>query len=154
MSDYPFTGRDPLYEGIHDGIPWCIYQARITSVLCGYARIPDGVTIRSDDFDVHGGINFGRSTDDDTWGDCTGWVGFDTAHTGDHWDLEYLRRRVGVHVTEEGARWQQQELELRTGMSCEQTWTVDKLRAECERLCSQIASKASVGSVGTGEEPK
>lgn len=136
MSDYPFKGRDALYEGEHRGIRWCIYQARLSSVLCGYAQIPGGVTIHSDSLEVHGGINFGRDIDS---GECAGWVGFDTAHAGDHWDLEYLRAEVGIHVTPEGQRWQRQELEVRTGMSCERTWTVAALRAECERLCEQIA---------------
>ena len=137
MSEYPFKNRDPLYQGKHRGIRWCIYQAPLSGVLNGYARIPDGVDIDTDDLAVHGGITYGGS------GKCTGWVGFDTAHTGDLWDLDELREKVGIHITPAGVAWHENELAVRTGMPCERTWTVEALRAECERLCEQIAARAA-----------
>lgn len=136
-DDYPFKNRDCLYEGTHAGIRWAIYQAPLNSVLNGYARIPDGVRLNADDLEVHGGITYGS-------GDCTGWVGFDTAHTGDLWDLDDLREKVGIHVSEAGIAWHERELAVRTGMSCERTWTVAALKAECERLCEEIAAKSNV----------
>ncbi len=131
-GDYPFPGRDPLYFGTHRGIDWCIYQARLSSVLNGYARIPDGVHVDVGDLDVHGGITYGS-------GVCTGWIGFDTAHTGDAWDVTELRQQVGIHVTPSGELWQQEERAMWTGAQWERVWTVAQLKAECERLCEQIA---------------
>ena len=134
MSDYPFKNRDPLYEGTHKGIRWCIYQAHLNSVLNGYARIPDGTTIDTDTLEVHGGITYGG-------GKCSGWIGFDTAHAGDMWRLQELREIVGVHITAAGEAWQEQEWQLSSGASFETVWTVDALKAECERLCEQIADR-------------
>ncbi|MBM7280339.1 hypothetical protein JTZ10_21580 [Gordonia rubripertincta] len=135
-KDLPFTGRDPIYHGVHNSIPWCIYQAQINGVLNGYARIPDGHTIDVDGLDVHGGITYGS-------GECEGWIGFDTAHAGDLWDLDELRCRVGVHVTPSGVAWHAQEASLRSGRSWERTWTVDALKAEVFRLCDQIAAAST-----------
>lgn len=140
MSDYPFKNRNPLYEGTHHGIRWCIYQSPLSSILNGYARIPDGITINADDLDVHGGITYGSTYGS---GQCSGWVGFDTAHTGDAWDIRELRERVGIHVTAFGEAHQKQELSMWDGSPWECLWTVPKLRAECERLCEQIAAKSS-----------
>lgn len=133
--DVPFKGRDPLYQGTHDDIRWAIYQAPISGVLNGYARIPDGHTIDVDELDIHGGITYGS-------GDCSGWIGFDTAHTGDLWDLDELTGRVGIHISDAGRIWHQQEQSLRSkvGQPWERTWTVDALKAECFRLCEQICA--------------
>lgn len=134
--DVPFKGRDPLYQGTHDGIRWAIYQAPISGVLNGYARIPDGHTIDVDDLDIHGGITYGS-------GDCSGWIGFDTAHTGDLWDLDELRNRVGIHITPSGQAWNDQERSRRPQVGqrpWERTWTVDALKAEVFRLCDQIVT--------------
>lgn len=130
--DYPFKGRDALYEGEHQGVRWCIYQAPLSSVLNGYARIPDGASIDVDHLEVHGGITYGS-------GECTGWIGFDTAHAGDSWDVDELRERAGINVSAAGLAWQQQERSMWSGAEWERTWTVAALRAECERLCAQIA---------------
>jgi hypothetical protein len=136
MSEYPFKGRDPLYSGTHQGVRWCIYQAPLNSVLNGYAYIPDDVLIDVDTLDVHGGITYGN-------GECTGWIGFDTAHTGDAWDVTDLRQRVGVHITPAGEAWQKQEREMHRGSKWERVWTVPALQAECERLCEQIVEKVT-----------
>ena len=144
-GDRPFKDRSPLYEGAHQGIQWCIYQSPLSSVLNGYARIPDGVEIDVDTLDVHGGITYG-------FGICSGgWIGFDTAHTGDHWDVEYLRSRVGVHVSPAGIAYQERGRSMWSGNDWERVWTVEKLRAECERLCEQIATVAT-RSVGVPRE--
>ncbi|QDH92353.1 hypothetical protein SEA_SPOOKY_87 [Gordonia phage Spooky] len=131
--DVPFKKRDPLYQGIHHNIPWCIYQAPLNGVLNGYARIPHGHTIDVDQLEVHGGITYGG-------GESSGWIGFDTAHAGDLWDIDELRDRVGVHISEHGYWWHAQELSMRSGASWERTWTVDALKAEVFRLCDQIAA--------------
>lgn len=136
MSDYPFKNRDPLYEGTHHGIRWCIYASPLSGFLNGYARIPERVTLDVEDLKVHGGITYGS-------GVCTGWIGFDTAHTGDAWDVRELRERIGVHVTPGGQAFQEQQRSMWTGAPWERLWTVPKLRAECERLCEQIAAKSS-----------
>lgn len=132
-GEYPFPKRQALYGGEHQGIRWAIYQSPLSGVLNGYAHIPDGVTINVDDLKVHGGITYGC-------GDCTGWIGFDTAHTGDSWDVTELRQRVGVHVSPAGQAFQEQERSMWSGAEWERLWTVDALREECERLCEQIAS--------------
>lgn len=132
--DYPFKGRVALYEGEHKGIRWCIYQAPLSGVLNGYARIPEGCKVDVDTLDVHGGITYGSGT-------CTGtgWIGFDTAHAGDVWDLSELQRRVGIHVSAAGRAWIEQERSMWSGAPWERTWTVEALQAECERLCDQLA---------------
>lgn len=140
LSDHPFKDRPPLYEGTHKGIRWCIVRAPVSSVLNGYACIPDGVTINVDTLEVHGGISYGN-------GDCTGWIGFDTAHAGDSWDLDELREKVGLHITAAGEMFQQQERSMWSGAPWEKTWTVDLLKAECERLCAQIAARANWASL-------
>ncbi|USH45587.1 hypothetical protein SEA_PHABULOSO_92 [Gordonia phage Phabuloso] len=132
-GDVPFKGRDPLYQGVHNDIRWAIYQAPISGVLNGYARIPDGHTVDVDELDIHGGITYGS-------GDCSGWIGFDTAHTGDAWDLAELRGRVGIHISEAGRKWQEEERSMWHGASWEQVWTVDALKAECFRLCDQVCA--------------
>lgn len=67
INDYPFRGRTALYEGEHNGIRWCIYQAPLSGVLNGYTRIPEGHSVDVDTLDVHGGITYGS-------GKCSGWI--------------------------------------------------------------------------------
>lgn len=135
-SDWPFPARDRLYTGLAHGIPWCTYQAPLSGVLNGYARIPDGVEIDVDELEVHGGITWG-------FGVRTGWIGFDTAHGGDWWDLDELRQRVGLHVTPGGVEYNRFEREMAAefpGLS--QHWTVDRLITECRHLAEQIAERS------------
>lgn len=133
MTDTAFPKRTALYSGEHRGIHWEIYQAPITSVLNGYARIPDGVEIDADEIDIHGDITYGS-------GRCTGWIGFDTSHAGDWWDLAELREQIGVHVTEAGEMFNEFDRDTeRQWPGFHKKWTLDGLKDECRRLCDQIA---------------
>ena len=133
MTTYPFPERQTVYAGTARGIDWCIYQSSLSATLNGYVRIPDGAPIDPDTLDVHGGITYSDGE----------WVGFDTAHAGDYWDLAELRGKAGVHVTPDGERWNrsQQEMAKKFPTFPSRKWTVAKLRAECERLAAQVAER-------------
>ncbi|NKU21723.1 hypothetical protein GS907_24495 [Rhodococcus hoagii] len=135
--DWPFPTRDRLYTGLAHGVPWCIYSSPLGCALNGYARIPDGVAIDVDELDVHGGITYGC-------GICEGgWIGFDTAHGGDWWDLDELRGRVGMHVTAAGAEYNRFEREMAEECpSLSRQWTVDRLIDECRSLAAQISERS------------
>ena len=132
MTDLPFQNRNPIYTGTAHGIDWAIYQSPLSCCLNGYVRIPDGLEIDVDTLEVHGGITYGA-------GNCTGWIGFDTAHSGDWWSLEELREKVGVYVTPGGERFHDQELAMQDQFS--RRWTVAMLVAECEKLAKQVADR-------------
>lgn len=130
----PFPDRDPLYSGIERGVDWCVYSSPLGS-LNGYARIPDGMEINVEELDVHGGITYGS-------GVCTGWVGFDTAHGGDVWDLDELRGAVGLYISAAGVEYHRFESEMaETFPRMARRWTVETILAECTSLAGQIAER-------------
>lgn len=134
---FPFPGRARLYTGLERGIAWCIYLSPLSSSLNGYAHVPFGVFINPDRLDVHGGITYVGEGDET-------WVGFDTAHGGDWWDLDELRARIGVHVHASGLLLNEFEHEMATKFPhMGRAWNVDRMIAECRRLAGQIAAVRS-----------
>lgn len=145
-SAWPFKTHDPLDMGIEHGIVWAITRAPFYGIN-GYALIPaeghpwstgipetpvvddDGESYYSnyatDDLSVHGGITYGGS------GGGPGWIGFDTAHSGDVWTGEY--DTVSIREGETQSEWM-------GGTSWDRHWTVDLVRAEAKSLARQIAA--------------
>jgi hypothetical protein len=136
------------------GLDCCIRVGSYS--LDGYVRMPDGhpdrrlaetddevdramdtdpipfpfaVGFRHIPVEVHGGLSDGPDGD--------GWVGFDTAHALDYWADEdlapHLRQddRIFAHVI--GERLQRDGLGMR--------WTLDRLRAEVNRLAEQLVAR-------------
>lgn len=136
-DDWPFPDRDRLYTGLAHGIPWCIYTSPLRCALNGYARIPGGLAVDVDELDVHGGITYGS-------GICQGgWIGFDTTHGGDWWDLDELRGRVGLHIGPAGVAYNRFEREMAEECpSLSRRWSVDQLIAECQSLAEQISERS------------
>ncbi len=136
-ADWPFPARDRLYTGLTRGIPWCIYTSPLGCALNGYARIPDGIAIDVDELEVHGGVSYGS-------GICEGgWIGFDTTHGGDWWDLDELVERVGTHVGPAGIAFNHFEREMAQRFpSNSRHWTIDRLIAECMSLAAQIDERS------------
>lgn len=130
----PFPTRDPLYSGMERGVDWCIYASPLGS-LNGYARIPDGMKIDVVELDVHGGITYGT-------GICTGWIGFDTAHGGDVWNLEELRGEIRLHISSHAEDYHRFESEMADKYpTMARRWTVERILAECRSLAGQIAER-------------
>jgi hypothetical protein len=139
----------------HAGLDCCI---RVGShSLDGYVRLPDGhpdrrfaeaadavdeamdpdpipfpfaMGHRHIPVDIHGGLSDGP--------DQEGWVGFDTAHGLDYWadeDLEpHLRQAERILAHTIGQRLQRDGLGTR--------WTLERLRAEVNRLAEELAARA------------
>jgi hypothetical protein len=136
----------------HAGLDCCIRVGSYS--LDGYVRLPDGHPDRqlaetADEVDqavrgdpipfatghqhipvnIHGGLSDGP--------DEAGWVGFDTAHGLDYWADEdlapHLRQddRICAHMI--AVRLQRDGLGTR--------WTLDRLRAEVNRLAEQLAAR-------------
>jgi hypothetical protein len=124
VSATPVPFPDRLLErGVEDGIEWCIITAPFWGTVNGYALLPEGhpwreLDLQSSDYDkgpdVHGGITYGPSD---------GWVGFDTAHSGDVWP--------GSDMPTYGPS------------DYDRTWTVDLVADEARNLARQIAAAVS-----------
>ncbi len=83
MSDIetPFKGMSLVDHGIEAGIQWVTTSAPLYGAVNGYVKIPEGHPWHGRDYDeidvaVHGGL---------TYGNRSGWIGFDTLHGGDNW---------------------------------------------------------------------
>lgn len=143
-SAWPFPS-EPLEMGVEHGVVWAIVKAPLYGVN-GYALIPAeghpwsaGVPVEKkkyhpdDDYefeewateavlDVHGGITYGASAE-------KGWVGFDTAHSGDVWTGEFDYEGPG----EAWSSWM-------GGTGWDRYWTVDLVASEAKSLARQIAA--------------
>ncbi|MCA2275472.1 hypothetical protein JF780_05635 [Mycobacterium intracellulare] len=69
-------------RGIEAGIPWVTCRAPIYGAANGYVKIPEGhhwhgLDYNEIDVQAHGGLTYG--------GGESGWIGFDTLHSGDIW---------------------------------------------------------------------
>lgn len=69
-------------HGVENGIPWVTCRAPMYGAANGYVKIPPGhhwhgLGYDEINVDVHGGLTFG--------GGVSGWIGFDTLHSGDVW---------------------------------------------------------------------
>lgn len=68
-------------HGIEAGIPWVTCRAPIYGAANGYVKIPEGhhwhgLYYGDIEVQVHGGLTYGGES---------GWIGFDTLHSGDIW---------------------------------------------------------------------
>ncbi len=107
---------------------------------CGYVRLPLGHRLhglRSEDIvglDVHGGITFAEPDMpcDKPGADADWWLGFDCAHCNDAKDFS-------LPFDSEQAKEFIMKLEER--LPCDgEIRGIDYVRAECERLCAQVAA--------------
>jgi hypothetical protein len=111
--------------------------------LNGYVQIPrelfDRDTARRT-LAVHGSANYGPDAD--------GWVGFDTAHGGDHWAPDDL---VG-HLSDEALMFANELRRIATRSTWgRRRWTMKLLREETERLAQQIAVALDLASIEVEE---
>ena len=87
----------------------------------GYVQLPEGHPYRGKDYDdidatVHGGL---------TYADDEGWVGFDTAHSGDIWPGSEMARFLDI-----------------PGDPYRREWTQRMVEVETENLAAQLAALA------------
>jgi hypothetical protein len=78
----PFPGTDAVDHGVERGIQWVTCQAPLYGAVNGYVKIPTdhhwhGLSYDEINVTVHGGLTYG--------GRESGWIGFDTIHSGDIW---------------------------------------------------------------------
>lgn len=102
-------------HGTENGIDWAVVENAHFGTFNGYARVPDGhpwAGLGYDDIDVnvHGGLTFAED----------GWIGFDTMHFGDAWNIPEL---PGPFKGHEGAHH----------------WTPEEVEAEAKDLARQVA---------------
>lgn len=142
MQAWPNGFSSPLEMGVEDGIVWAITRGPLVGIN-GYVLIPpeghpwsheipsktvkydhddDGYEYRqyaTEELEVHGGITYG------TYGPGGGWIGFDTAHSGDCWPPEFdphgMSDRYGT------VPWSKQ-------------WTTQRVIDEAKSLARQIAA--------------
>lgn len=120
VTPVPFPDR-LIERGVENGVEWCTLKAPFSGVVNGYALLPEGhpwrdLDLQGSDYakgpDVHGGITYGPSS---------GWIGFDTAHSGDIWPGSELP-------------------DLSTGSSeWDRTWTAELVADQARGLARQIA---------------
>ena len=111
-------------RGVEDGVPWCI-APHPRRGYNGYAQLPPRLRALPVNWDryvrVHGGVTYPP--------DAGGWIGFDTGHLGDVWDVWGLTDRVDPPP------------DLRVD------WTQDRVIAEARRLAAQVAALADLIAV-------
>ena len=134
---------------------YCAVAMGITG-LNGYVRIPETSPLRDyssyDDMDVevHGGITYGPFICEEftvgeilfprlekTWAETKGWVGFDTSHLSDVWDLDELTFQSPAH--RQTAESLTADILNESGLGIVR-WTKQKVVEETEWLCSQLQS--------------
>ncbi|MBD3778500.1 MAG: hypothetical protein IE923_04445 [Micrococcales bacterium] len=117
-------------HGVHEGIRWAVVEAPMYGALNGYVQVPQDHPWHALDYDapelsgvvVHGGLTFA---------DRSGWIGFDTLHSGDSWpgSPDYNRQ----------SKWSRH-------------WDKDQVVAEAKSLAGQVAAAAgSLGDVASRE---
>lgn len=112
-----FKAEQVVDKGVIDGIWWITYQRDPDQPeVNGYVYIPEGHLMRGLSHDqvnqlvnVHGGLTFGTGS---------GWLGFDTMHSGDHWPGGLL------------AKFTQLDAQI--------TWTPQMVAEEAASLAEQI----------------
>jgi hypothetical protein len=123
QTEIPKGFSEPLARGVEDGIEWFTCRAPVWDAVNGYARLPEGhpwrgLSLQMEDYDkgpaIHGGITYGP--------DSAGWIGFDTAHSGDVWP--------GIPQSLVGTGW-------------DRHWNEDMVAEEARHLARQIAEAAA-----------
>lgn len=137
---WPEGWAPALEMGVEDGIVWAITRAPLVGIN-GYVLIPaEGhpwsagiphTTVFSgedysyeeyatDDLSVHGGITYGG------YGG-SGWIGFDTAHSGDWWPPEFDDHGMCERYDAIGIPWAKR-------------WTTQMVIDEAKSLARQVAA--------------
>lgn len=80
--ELPSARMDLIAHGVEHGIQWVTCRAPLYGAANGYVKIPEGHHWHGLGYDeihveVHGGLTYG--------GGPSGWIGFDTLHSGDIW---------------------------------------------------------------------
>ena len=105
---------------------------------CGYVRLsspgelehPDYM-LNQDDLDVHGGITFDKTFEDNVNFPDGRWIGFDCHHIGDKVSVEdaekafFIPHEEGLHLLPDTGHY----------------WTLEEVEAECKYLCQQLAER-------------
>lgn len=112
-----FATKNIRHRGTEDGITWLTADAPIFGAVNGYVKLPAGHPWRDMDLQmgevdvpVHGGITYGP--------DESGWIGFDTLHSGDYWpDMPDV-----------------------LGVGRDKTWTLELVAAEAQQLARHAAA--------------
>lgn len=105
LIGWPFP-EAPLTCGTEDGIAWATCPGPFEASINGYAQIPaEHPWAHVDayyelDVDVHGGLTFGPEPGSRSLASIGGWIGFDTMHLHDRWELDELRA-AGLDPDEE-----------------------------------------------------
>lgn len=85
MNAGPTPRMTVIESGIEEGIEWATCAAPMYGAVNGYVKLPEGHPWSGlelqmgdgPDIDAPGGITYGPTD--------SGWIGFDTLHSGDYW---------------------------------------------------------------------
>lgn len=160
--DVPWPFTVPPVRVWQRGGWYCAIAMGLCS-LNGYVRVPDGSVLRKYenahdiDADVHGGLTWGPVNHPPftippspefggkektfpgivrTWEECKGWVGFDTGHSSDYWDVDDLPWPPDVE--EQRITYAKQFYDISRRSPHAINWTIQKVIEETEWLCSQL----------------
>lgn len=141
-------------EWEHAGLKCAVTLAREARHRCGYVRVPPGHPAHGKGYDdvdvqVHGGLTFAKMepcAHEDGQGH---WLGFDCCHCDDLW----LDPTIARDDLPEEARFcydleKEHPIPSWDGSS-RHYWTMDEVKAECERLADQLKE---VGLVTSGQD--
>lgn len=127
----------------YEGLECAMCVAPLGNAVSGYVKLPEGhpdadvdYDVLDGEYEVHGGLTFAQD----------GWVGFDTAHAFDIWEPEELLPLLNTDYERRGyERMQEMARSMPTHASIpELRWTVSLVRAETERLASQVLGRQGV----------
>lgn len=136
MSRPPFLSPGRVVdEGEVDGVAWCTAPGGIRPSMVGYARLPDRhpwrgldydeiAEVAGDDLDVHGGLTYGDGE----------WIGFDTAHLGDRWEIP-----DDLDVPDHHREILRLMFEMPYPVPIGRTWTRELVADEARSLAWQVA---------------
>lgn len=112
------AGGQVVLCGVHKGIPWMTARHTFLKNENGYVLLPpehpwQDPSLARKEVCVHGGL---------THHDKNGWIGFDTAHSGDFWEASPFN--IPGLTT-----------------SIQIVWTTDLVVRETKRLADQVATR-------------
>lgn len=142
VSRVSLIAAEAIYAWNHKGVTCVIRPVRVC--INGYVQLP--VTLRpwwdQRELDAYGDpTGIVRVHGDVTYGiDHDGWIGFDTGHSGDIWPPDELAGHLAAKHMEAAHLYREYIQRFTRDLDREMiVWSVDKLRAEVNRLADQIA---------------
>lgn len=127
--------REHVKRWKHKGVE-CAIVSQPTH-MNGYVKLPQSVDADYNDemfdqIEVHGGLTYGV--------DSAGWIGFDTAHAGDHWPDEEINNGLSQGDLKE--RESLQAIGISSFFEGYESgrWSLDRLIKEVEGLARQVKS--------------